>query len=113
MFFRAERPAARQPARSGPMTGKTAPKPGNESTDARPRRGQSPAPAGPAARSEGPALIQGLDRLRDALIRRLEQIETLALEQGQLLEEDASERERALRERVSVLEAAHARHQAE
>jgi hypothetical protein len=73
----------------------------SENRDARPRRAQ--------ARSEGEPLAQVLERLRDGLLERLERVEALAAEQTAMLDADSSDRERALRERLSVLEAAHAR----
>ncbi|GAC1450746.1 MAG: hypothetical protein NVSMB9_35400 [Isosphaeraceae bacterium] len=66
----------------------------------------------PAIRSAG-VLIQGLERLRESLLPRLQKIEELAVEQAYLLEQDASEREQQLRQRVATLEAAQARLQAE
>lgn len=87
------------------MTGKTV------QTSSAPREPRTRRAAAP--RPEAAALVQGLERLRDSLIRRLEQIETLALEQATLLEQDSTEREQVLRERVFSLEAAQARLQAE
>jgi hypothetical protein len=58
-------------------------------------------------------LLEGLDRLRDALLQRLEQIEALAAEQTARLQAGTPDRERALRERVTLLEASQARLQAE
>lgn len=58
-------------------------------------------------------LLEGLDRLRDALLQRLEQIEALAAEQTARLQAGMPDRERALRERVTLLEASQARLQAE
>jgi hypothetical protein len=88
------------------MTGKRTPVPASgEPTAPRQRRG--------GARPDPAALCEGLDRLRDALLQRLDRIEALAAEQAALLDRDPSERERALRERVALLEASQARLQAE
>jgi hypothetical protein len=93
---------------SGTVAGKTgsipAPAPGEEG-DPRPRR--------IARRSEAGEFSQVLDRLRDALLQRLETLEALAADQVALLEQDSSEREQALRERVALLEATQSRLQAE
>ena len=91
------------------MTGKSASST-TEPKENRPRRALA-APSG--ARPDTATLIQGLDRLRDGLIQRLERIESIAVEQARLLDQDSSEREEFLRDRVSVLEAAQARLQAE
>ena len=91
------------------MTGKSASST-TEPKENRPRRALA-APSG--ARPDTATLIQGLDRLRDGLIQRLERIESIAVEQARLLDQDSSEREDYLRDRVSVLEAAQARRQAE
>jgi hypothetical protein len=69
-----------------------------EARDHRPRRG-----AGAEAQ------VQGLERLREALLKRLERIEALAAEQAALLDSDSTDREQALRERVAALEASNAR----
>lgn len=68
---------------------------------------------GTPGRGNAAALVQGLDRLRDALLHRLDQIETLAAEQAARLDQSSSEREQALRERAVALEAAQTRLQAE
>jgi hypothetical protein len=60
-------------------------------------------------KGEASALIQFLDRLRETLFQRLDEVEALALEQTALLNESPSGRERALRERVMTLETAQAR----
>ena len=65
------------------------------------------------SRADAAALVQALDRLRDALLHRLDQLETLAAEQAARLDQSSSEREQALRERSVALEAAQARLQAE
>ncbi len=77
----------------------------NEPKDTRSRRAGSSAPMRP----EITALIQGLDRFRDGLYQRLDEIETLAIEQTQWLEQDLSEREQTLQDRVATLEAAQSR----
>lgn len=79
------------------MTGKAAPEPGDP---------QDP-------RTDAATLVQGLARLRDALDQRLDRIEAMALGQAVRLQEDAPERERALRDRVEHLEASIARLHAE
>jgi DNA repair exonuclease SbcCD ATPase subunit len=86
------------------MTGKTA-QATSEPEESRTRRS--------ASRPDTASLVQGLDQLRDSLLRRLDVIESMAQEQASLLDQDSSERERELRERVAVLEAALARTQAE
>src|SRR4051812_31485999 len=82
------------------MTGKTVQAP-VDTWESRPRR----APA----RAEADTQAQSLQRLRDDLFRRLDAIELLASEQAALLDQDSSERERILRDRVVSLEAANAR----
>jgi hypothetical protein len=72
-----------------------------ETRDARPGRA--------LARPEADGLVQGLERLRDGLLERLDRIEAMAADQSALLDIDSSERERLFRDRLSVLEAAHAR----
>jgi hypothetical protein len=79
-----------------------------EARDARPRRGGRPDPPSASA-----AIDETLDRLRDALLRRIDEIEVQAAEQADQLALTPTEREQALRERVVVLEAAQARAQAE
>ncbi len=54
-----------------------------------------------------------MERLRDTLLDRLDAIEALALELANELDSESSDRERALRDRVAVLEASLARTQAE
>ena len=75
----------------------------DESKDARARRTTG------AAAPETDGLVDSLERLRSALLKRLDAIETLAAQEAEFFSRDSTEREQALRERVSVLEAAHAR----
>jgi hypothetical protein len=86
------------------LTGKTAQARSNPEVN-RVKRG--------TARSDSASLSQGLDRLRDALLKRLGEIEAMALEQASSLDQDSTEREQTLRERVATLEASLARTQAE
>lgn len=65
------------------------------------------------SRSDAFAVAQGLDRLRDAVLARLAEIESMALDLTALLGRDSSERETAFRERAAALEATLARLQAE
>jgi hypothetical protein len=66
-----------------------------------------------APREDAAAHVAHLEKLRDALLHRLEQIEALAVEQARMSGATPSEREAVLRERLSTLEASHARLQAE
>ncbi len=86
------------------MTGKTAGV-NHEPGTIRPKPG--------AARPDSGALAQGFERLRDALLQRLEVLESIAAEHAALSEFSPSEREQILRERVSTLEASLSRLQAE
>ncbi len=86
------------------MTSATVPTPG-ETRDSRSRR--VPARAGTDPRQVA------LERLRDTLLERLNAIEALAEELTAQLGLNSSERERILRDRVVVLEAAQARNLAE
>jgi hypothetical protein len=91
---------------SGQVAGKLASVPGaGEGGDPKFRRN--------GRRSDPGEFSQVLDRLRDGLLQRLEQLEAIAAEQVALLEQDTSEREQALRERVALLEATQSRLQAE
>src|SRR4051794_15191694 len=90
------------------MTGKIAPQTTSEPRDPRPRRA-----ADAATRPDAAALVQGLERLRDVLLRRLDEIENLAEGQARSPEQDASDREQELSGRVLELEAAQARLQGE
>ena len=82
------------------MAGKPVQAP-EESREARPRRA--------AARPDSEVIARGLERLRDTLLQRLEQLDELAAEQADMLDRDSSQRESELRDRLSALEAAHAR----
>jgi hypothetical protein len=86
------------------MTGKP-PQTTNEPEPPRSKRGGS--------RSDASAVAQGLDQFRDAILARLAEIESMALDLTALLGGDSSEKEIALRERIAALEAASARLQAE
>jgi len=74
---------------------------------------RDPRARGVPGRGDAATLFQGLERLRDALLHRLDQIESLATEQAARLDQSSSQREQALRERVLALEAAQARLQGE
>lgn len=86
------------------MTGKTAGV-NHEPGTIRPRPG--------AARPDTVALAQGFERLRDALLQRLEVLESIAAEHAALSDFTPSDREQILKERVSTLEASLSRLQAE
>jgi chromosome segregation ATPase len=64
-------------------------------------------------RADVTGLTHGLERLRQALLQRLDELEALAIEQTEMEELPPSDRERVLRERVGTLEASLARVQAE
>ncbi|MFO0907588.1 MAG: hypothetical protein U0794_04370 [Isosphaeraceae bacterium] len=66
-----------------------------------------------AGRTDPASLVEGLERLRDSIFLRLEQLEALVEENAALAGLDPSDREQALRERVALLEAAQARLMAE
>ena len=86
------------------MTGKAA-NITSEPANSRPRRVPK--------RADATGLSQGLERLREVLLARLDQLEALAIEQTEQADLTPSEREHVLRERVGVLEASLARVQAE
>lgn len=86
------------------MTGKAANIP-TEPANNRPRRQQK--------RADATGLSLDLERLRKALLERLDALEALAVEQTKLAGLTPSERERVSRERVGILEASLARVQAE
>lgn len=65
------------------------------------------------ARNDPTVLAEGLDRLREAILQRLNALEALAGEQIEGAGVPSSDRERALREKVATLEASHARLHAE
>jgi hypothetical protein len=77
----------------------------NEPANTRPRRALK--------RSDAPGLSYCWERLREAILQRLDELEALAIEQTERGELTPSERERALRDRVGTLEASLARVQAE
>lgn len=66
-----------------------------------------------ASRLDPLVLVEGLDRLQETLIRRLDGLERLVVEQDEFYQMKPSERERLLREKISSLEASLARLQAE
>lgn len=86
------------------MTGKTAAV-NHDQGNSRPKLGQG--------RSDPAALAQGLERLREELLQRLEIVESVAAEQAALGGYSPTDRELILKERASTLEASLARLQAE